>query len=105
MNCHDIDRLLIAGTDPSAWPAEARAHAESCTRCQDLLGLELGVPSNQPEAAGPAGAPIAVAQLVLNDLRPVKPMAGNAVLISVTIAVIVVAMSRCWRSSGRKAFR
>lgn len=104
MNCHDIDRLLIAGTDPSAWPEEARKHVENCPRCQELLGLDLGEASSQAESVHFGGAPAAVAELVLSDLEPVKPLASNAVLITVITAAVAVAIAALLAVLGTNGF-
>jgi Negative regulator of sigma F len=103
MNCHDIDRLLIAGTDPSAWPAEARTHAESCARCQNLMGLEFGA-SSGPTQPSFSAAPSGVAQAVLEDLRPVTPLPGNAALTLILIAVVVVTMALLLAIIGAQGF-
>jgi hypothetical protein len=103
MNCHDIDRLLIAGTDPSAWPPEARLHAESCARCQDLLGLESKNPLGQPQPAF-SPAPGGVAEAILKGLSPVTPLAGNATLTLFLIAAVAAAMALLLAIVGAKGF-
>ncbi|HEX4809398.1 MAG TPA: hypothetical protein VH325_10735 [Bryobacteraceae bacterium] len=101
MNCHDIDRLLISGqTDPLAWPAEARAHLESCARCQALLGLS----SEEPRTDFAAAAPTSVAQVVLSDLRPVTPLAGDITLTAIVIAAVLAAMALLLAVVGAKGF-
>jgi hypothetical protein len=104
MNCHEIDRLLIAGADPSAWPAEARAHAESCPRCQDLLRLDLKDLSSRGGLALSAGVPGGVAQAVLSDLRPVTPLAGDATLTLIVTVLVVAAMAVLLAIVGAKGF-
>lgn len=101
MNCHDIDRLLISGrTSPSAWPDDARAHLEECTRCQDLLILD----SQMPQRTFADGAPSGIAQLVLSDLRPVTPIPGDMALTATVIAAVLAGMAVLLAVVGAKGF-
>jgi hypothetical protein len=80
MNCRDMDKALIAG--PSS--PDVQAHLRDCARCRELAG-PLTVPDGSP-------SPEILRQIktaLLDDLRPVCPIASQRRLSVALIAIFV----------------
>ncbi len=87
MNCSEVYRLLSEGRPPAEVRSLLAPHVDACPRCRqplEIFAAPLPVP---PTLASPRPPVTAV---LLQDLRPVKPLPGPLFLFSAIFACIAL---------------
>ena len=81
MNCNDLNQTLIEGSPLSP---EAEEHLKSCARCRELVGA-LSVPV--PEASPSPATLDQIERAIVEDLRPVRPIAPKVYIFGAFVAI------------------
>ena len=100
ITCKQFDELLIAGTP---LPTEARQHLSQCPRCAALFrAQEHWSAAMQPSQ--PSAGLAKTANVILADLKPVRPLPGPAILMALLLLVVAVATALGIRWRGMEGF-
>ncbi|MCC6392079.1 MAG: DUF1109 family protein [Bryobacterales bacterium] len=98
MRCEDIDRMLAEGTTTELDTEEARTHLSSCAECRALRQAEV------PSPKLPDKLDATVRRIVHRDLRPLRPLPSNRVLVAALAALLAALVAGFSLHFGRSGW-